>query len=119
MRSNNTYRAELFLLATLSVGAVADAQRLPTTVVPEHYSLWFSPDFTKDTFRGTDRIDVQVSRATRSVTLHAAEIDFGPVSITAGGHSQKATVALDGKNETATLTVRSEERRVGKECRSR
>ena len=39
------------------------------------------------------------------VTLNAAEIQFGEVTITAGGRMQAARVTLDEKNEMATLTV--------------
>ena len=40
--------------------------------------------------------------------LHAAEIDFGDVTISAGNGMQAATVTLDAKTETATLTVAQE-----------
>ena len=38
----------------------AAAQRLPDTVVPDHYTLWFAPDLDKATFRGRETIRVQV-----------------------------------------------------------
>ena len=93
----------LFLLAS-----PAAAQRLSGTVVPESYTLWFAPDLQKDTFRGRETIQVQVKEATRTITLHAAEIDFGQVRIQSGGRTQDATVTLDEKNETATFTLREE-----------
>ena len=37
--------------------------------------------------------------------VHAAEITFGEVTIEDAGGSQTATVALNEKNETATLSV--------------
>src|ERR1700741_2030980 len=42
---------------------------------------------------------------TTSVTLNAAEIQFGTVTIAAAGRTQTARVTLDEKNEMATLTV--------------
>ena len=60
----------------------AFAQRLPGTVVPDHYALSFAPDFQKDNFRGRATIDVQVNQPTPTVTLHAAEITFQSVRIT-------------------------------------
>src|SRR5262245_1779268 len=85
--------------------ASAVAQRLSGDVIPEHYTLWFAPDLTRDTFRGRATIDARTVTSGRSVTLHAAELSFGEVTITAGGRTQKATVTTNAKDETATLTV--------------
>jgi aminopeptidase N len=93
------------LLALLATAAPAAAERLATTVVPEHYTLWFAPDLQKATFRGRTTIRVRLSQPSSSVTLHAAEIAFGPVSIAAGGRMQDARVTLDAAAETATFTV--------------
>jgi aminopeptidase N len=81
------------------------AQRLPASVLPDHYTLWFEPDLAKETFRGRESIRVTVTEPTTSITLHAAEITFGEVTITSGGRTQTAKVTTDPKNETATLTV--------------
>src|SRR5215216_3593951 len=83
----------------------ASAERLPPTVAPSHYMLWFAPDFEKQTFRGRETIQVQLIGPATSITLHAAEITFGSVSVTSGGRTQAARVTLDGQAETATLTV--------------
>jgi aminopeptidase N len=91
--------------ALLLIASTALAQRLPTGVTPTHYSLWFAPDLEKQTFRGRETIDVQIAAPTRSITLNAAEIAFGTVTINSGGRSQDARVSLDTKAEMATLTV--------------
>ena len=83
----------------------ATAQRLPGTVIPDHYTLWFEPDLAKETFRGRESIRVTLTEPTTSITLHAAEITFGEVTITSGGRTQIAKVTTDAKSETATLTV--------------
>src|SRR5688572_19488365 len=83
----------------------AAAQRLSDTVVPEHYTLWFAPDLEKETFRGRETIQAVVTQPTASVTLHAAEIQFGEVRITSEGRTQTARVTMDPKAETATFTV--------------
>ena len=97
----------LRLLAfVLLIGATpAAAQRLPGTAVPDHYTLWFEPDLAKETFRGRESIRVTLTEPTTSITLHAADITFGEVTITSGGRTQTAQVTTDAKNETATLTV--------------
>ena len=97
----------LFVALLLITSPVA-AQRLSDAVIPEHYTLWFAPDLEKETFRGRETIRVQITRATRTITLHAAEIEFGDVTITAGGHTQDAQVKAEPGMETATLTVPQE-----------
>src|SRR3954468_13692681 len=95
-----------FALAFLAIPAIAaHGQRLPPTVTPTHYALWFAPDLQNATFRGRETIDIDVAAAATSITLNAAEIQFGDVTVTAGGRRQTARVALDDKNEMATLTV--------------
>src|SRR5581483_2362147 len=57
------------------------------------------------TFRGRENIGVTLPAPSTSITLNAAEITFGPVTIRAGGQTQTARVMLDDKNEMATLTL--------------
>jgi aminopeptidase N len=95
----------LLAAAILLTAVPAAAQRLSDTVVPEHYSLWFAPDLDKETFRGRQTIQAVVTERTSSITLHAAELEFGEVRITSGGRTQTARVTLDPKAETATFTV--------------
>src|SRR5687768_9446601 len=104
-------KAFLAVAATLLLVSPAAAQRLSDTVVPEHYTLWFAPDLAKETFRGRETIQAVVTQPTTSVTLHAAEIQFGEVRITSGGRTQTARVTMDPKAETATFTVRSASRK--------
>ena len=89
----------------LSLASSAAAQRLPDTVIPEHYTLWFAPDLNKETFRGRETIRATVIEPTTSITLHAAEIEFREVKITSGGRTQTARVTANAGNETATFTV--------------
>ncbi|HEU5256453.1 MAG TPA: M1 family aminopeptidase [Vicinamibacterales bacterium] len=95
----------LVVLALMVTASSAIAQRLPSGVTPTNYTLWFAPDLERATFRGRETIDVTLQRPTTTITLNAAEIDFGDVSIEAGGRRQTATVTLNEKNEMATLTV--------------
>src|SRR4051794_31366348 len=99
-------RTRLFALAMLAFSVqTAVAQRLPTTVTPTHYALWFAPDLQNASFRGRETIDITVPSPTTSGTLNAAEIQFDTVTITAGGRMQTARVTLDEKKEMAMLTV--------------
>ena len=95
----------LGFLLVLLYAIPAAAQRLPGNVTPEHYTLSFAPDLQNETFRGRESIRVTVAEPTTSITLHAAEIQFGEVTITSGGRTQKARVTTDARSETATFTV--------------
>ena len=104
----------------LGAGVGVQAQRLPTGVRPEHYSLTMTPDLRAAKFYGTETIDVVLDRPTSTITLNAAEIEFGavkaylwPAVVVEGkvtqnpGGEQKAstaTVAVDAAKEQATFT---------------
>lgn len=79
------------------------AQRLPTTVLPEHYKLTLAPDLKAATFSGVESIDVDIRQPSDSITLNAAEITFQSVTILQG-EQQTAKVTLDKDNEQATFT---------------
>ena len=85
--------------------ASAYAQRLPLSVVPEHYTLSLTPDLKAATFSGIETIDVNLTEPANSITLNAAELDFKSVFITANGSRQKAVVSLDKDKQQATFTV--------------
>src|SRR5688572_13083863 len=98
-------RPAIFFALALVAALPAAAQRLQGTVTPEHYTLSFTPELKEETFSGRAAIRVQVNQATREITLHAAEITFNEVTITAGGQTQTAKVTLNPGTETATLVV--------------
>ncbi|MGA2085157.1 MAG: M1 family metallopeptidase [Terracidiphilus sp.] len=82
----------------------ANAQRLPSTVRPEHYTLTLTPDLKAATFSGVETIDLDLAEPTDRITLNAAEIAFQSVTVTANGRQQTATVALDKDKEQAAFT---------------
>ncbi len=92
-------------MAVLLLGTprIASAQRLPNTVLPEHYTLKLTPDLNAATFSGVETIDVTVKVAANSITLNAAEVAFQSVIITASGREQTAAISLDKEKEQATF----------------
>jgi len=98
-------RILLVALALCACTVALFAQRLPETAVPSHYQLKFTPNFQNNTFEGSEVIDVRLPKPMSTITLNALEIDFHSVTITAAGKTQKAKVALDPKDEMATLSV--------------
>lgn len=79
------------------------AQRLPTNVRPEHYTLQLTPDMQKATFSGEETIEVTLAQPANSITLNAAEIQFQSVTANAGGRDMKADVTLDNDKQQASF----------------
>ncbi len=100
----------VFALGTLLFTTLqsAQAERLSNSVVPEHYSLTLTPDLKAATFSGMETIDVNLTQATKSITLNSAEIQFQSVTIAAGGKQQTAKVSSDDAKEQSTFTVDNE-----------
>jgi aminopeptidase N len=85
--------------------AVAGAQRLPTTVTPGHYDLALTIDLARSRCEGQTGIDVHVAQPTTTIRLNALELNIRSASITAAGRTERAAVAMNAHDETATLTV--------------
>jgi aminopeptidase N len=100
-----TTRLASTVAALCLLAAVLAGQRLPPSAIPEHYTLHLSPDFSTNTFQGKVDISVRLTQATSAITLNAADLKFTETTISSGGTTQHATVALDAPAETATLTV--------------
>jgi len=98
--------ASVAALACLLLIAVlpSSAQRLPSTVRPEHYTLTLAPDLKAATFSGIEAIDISLAEPTNRISLNAAEIAFQSVTVTANGRQQSATVSLDNDKQQAAFT---------------
>jgi aminopeptidase N len=81
------------------------AQRLPGTVRPQHYSLTLAPDLKAATFTGSETIDVTLAEPATSITLNAHDLAFKSVEIRAAGKIQTAAVNIDEEKQQATFTV--------------
>ena len=93
----------------LSFTALTQAQRLPKTVLPDHYTLALTPDLKTATFTGDETIDVTLADASKTITLNAIEITFKSVTATAGsGPAMTAVVSLDPDKQQATFTFPAE-----------
>ena len=68
-------------------------QRLPENVVPDSYDLKFEPDLGSATFAGDETIHVHLLKATTSITLNAAEIEFKESWVGSADFKQAAAVA--------------------------
>ncbi len=93
------------LIFVVTAFSLAIGQRLPETAAPENYKLTFTPELEKATFEGDETIAVRVLKPTSEITLNAVDIDFHDVTVSSGGHSQKAQVVPDKEKEMVTLKL--------------
>ncbi|MDX3910183.1 MAG: M1 family metallopeptidase [Sphingobium sp.] len=90
--------------APVSGPAASVTTQLPRGVVPTHYAITVTPDAANLKFTGKVAIDVTVANASDSITLNAADLTIGKVSITpVGGKAVTGTAAIDAAAQTATL----------------
>jgi aminopeptidase N/puromycin-sensitive aminopeptidase len=89
----------LFLIAA----ATAYSQRLPDSVIPEHYALTLTPDLKNATFTGSEKIDVLIKQPLDSITLNAAEIKVASITAELNGKKLKASVTEDDQKQQATF----------------
>ena len=99
------------LAATASTASTARAEapfefdrapgKLPKTVVPSEYTIDLVPDLTKLTLTGQEQISIDVRQPVDTMTLNAAGLTLTSVALEDGN---TATVKLDDKAQTATLT---------------
>jgi aminopeptidase N len=89
-----------FALA-LILAPLAFAQRLPTNVIPEHYTLRFEPDLEHDSFRGDETIRVDLRQRVRSITMNAVTLDLHDVRV----NGVAARVVAEPKNEMVRLEL--------------
>ena len=108
MRRRRTFTPAAVAIAFLLNTQTARAERLPAGVVPSHYDLGFAVDLARARFEGIETIRVEIAQPTRTVVLHALDIAFRTVTITAAGTApQTASVTLNEPLQTATLTVKA------------
>ena len=111
--SDRLFRPGLRLAAVaavaLSLTGQAQAQRLPKTALPEHYTLALTPDLKTATFTGDESIDLTLTAPSKTITLNAVEITFKTVTAVVGaGVPETATVTLDEEKQQATFAFPSE-----------
>lgn len=80
--------------------------QLPRNAVPTHYAVSLVPDAANSSFSASVTIALTVTKATDSLTLHAADLKFSAAALSAGAGlpAQAATaIELDADRQTATF----------------
>jgi aminopeptidase N/puromycin-sensitive aminopeptidase len=108
----STQRTGCFLIALLLALALfpfaqAQAQRLPTTVVPDHYTLSLDPSISGRTFAGEETISVRLSQPVSEVVLNSVDLDITQAEVIANGRTQTAKVIYDKPDEMVRLALTS------------
>ncbi|MBX3312811.1 MAG: M1 family metallopeptidase [Actinobacteria bacterium] len=80
-----------------------DPNRLPTTVTPHHYDLWFHPRLEDATFTGSADVEVTVHEPVDEIVLHALDLDIVDAALERKGERVALEPSFDAATETATL----------------
>src|SRR6185503_8057800 len=81
------------------------AQRLFPQHQPERYTIELTPDLKTFTFSGKESIQLTLTKASKSMILHAVEIKVSKVSVTdSKKNSQTGKITYSKKDETVTFT---------------
>jgi alanyl aminopeptidase len=82
-------------------------RRLGRAVVPLHYTLDLEIDPAQEHFSGQAEIRVDVAAGTRTILLHAADLDFSTASVESGGHLQEVATELGANGALALRLARA------------
>jgi aminopeptidase N/puromycin-sensitive aminopeptidase len=96
-------RVVLALFFVILLPQYAKAQRLPKSVIPEHYTLVLTPHMKAATFSGDEKIVVLVKQPTKTVTLNAAQIDFKKVTALVNGKSVSPSIHEDKQKQQVSF----------------
>ncbi|HET9181722.1 MAG TPA: M1 family metallopeptidase [Candidatus Angelobacter sp.] len=83
----------------------SQAQRLPTTVTPEHYKLFLDPSIEGRTFTGEETIQVRITQPVSEIVLNSLGLDITLAEVTAIGQTQQAKVIYDKPDEMVRLAL--------------
>ncbi|KAL0482094.1 puromycin-sensitive aminopeptidase [Acrasis kona] len=77
---------------------------LPTNVKPIKYHLTLEPDLDNFTFRGEERVELQVNADSNTITLNANELEIQSAQVTQGEKKLSGEITYDKENEYAIFT---------------
>lgn len=100
-----------YLTRNMATSAKANPPReiLPTNVIPRHYKLSLTPDFSTFKFSGSVKVDLEVAESTKSIVLNAVDLQLHSATVTSAGKELKSTkIEVDEEKQTATLEFENE-----------
>jgi aminopeptidase 2 len=88
---------------------------LPTNVVPTHYHISLTPDFSTFKYAGKVSVKLDIVKPTSSIVLNALDLEVHSASVDTGSKSIAARkVSVDDETQIATLRF-DEELKVAKD----
>ena len=100
---------------TMATRTHPEREILPTNVIPKHYRLSLTPDFSTFKYVGKVSVVLDVTEPTSSIILNALELELHSASVETNGKSiATKNISLDEEKQTARLDF-EEELKVGKD----
>ena len=104
-----------FVYRTMATQTHPQREILPTNVVPRHYRLSLTPDFSTFTYAGKVSVQLDVTKPTSSIILNALDLKLHSASVERNGKSvESKNISVDEEKQIATLDF-EEELNVGKD----
>ncbi|MBI5355725.1 MAG: M1 family metallopeptidase [Candidatus Aenigmarchaeota archaeon] len=79
--------------------------RLPSSVRPKHYDIFFEPDLEAFSFKGREKIEIDVTNPISQIALNSAELDIISASVVSGNKELKAVVRMNEKSERVVFEL--------------
>jgi len=83
---------------------VKSFSRLPTNVVPSHYTITLKPDLVGHTFTGQAVVKVDVNESVKTIVCNANELVIQSATVESGSTTMSPIVTLNKDDEIVTLT---------------
>ncbi len=107
LRDRRSTRRIALLAVFASLVLSAEAQRLPTTVVPENYKLFLDPNIASRAFSGEETTRVRVGERVTEITMNSLDLDISVAEVKSGKKMQRAKVVYDKPAEMVRLQFSS------------
>jgi len=83
--------------------------RLPDNVVPSHYFITIRPNLNDFTFSGSETVNVNVEKATKTIVINASKIEIQSASFVANDQEHKSiSIELIESEEVAIISFADE-----------
>ncbi|MBI2971681.1 MAG: M1 family metallopeptidase [Candidatus Aenigmarchaeota archaeon] len=79
--------------------------RLPAFIKPMHYSLFFDIDLKQCAFAGKETIDIEITKPTKAIVVHASGLNIQSALLVHGGERKKPKTTVHARQETVTLQL--------------
>src|SRR5262245_56858706 len=101
-------RALLFVIFICLGALPAEAQRLPSGIHPENYTIWLHPDLNTGSLEGHEMIKLKLQSRTKTIVLNAVGLEIDRVEFVSGGKKWKGTAEVEKDQEMVNLQFAAE-----------